>query len=58
MKDWLLHTKGIIESEYGEIIDKRDFIKLVEDNQKYKSHKDLYIVKDEEGYEFCLVDFS
>ena len=58
MKDWLLHTDGIIENEYGEIIHKHKFIELVEDNQKYKPHKDPYIVKDEEGYEFCLVDFS
>jgi len=58
MKNWLLSTNGYIEDEYGRIISKNDFIKIVEGNQKEQPNKGSDIIKDEEGYEFCLADFS
>ena len=61
MKDWLKAAKGVIKDEYGRIISKDKFIKLVENNQTYKSHSSLInksIYTDTDGYEFCLVDFS
>ena len=43
----------------GLVIDvKRRKIKIVEDNQKGHSNESSGIIKDKEGYEFCLVDFS
>lgn len=60
--EWLLsinNKKKVIFDEYGEIINKKEFINMVNSKQNFeiKENSSDYFYVDGHGYQFCKVEF-